>query len=55
MPKTTKPTSGQDDDGWELRFDPVIAFLHRAPELEAEVLQITHEQGAGKIPPFPSS
>jgi len=34
-----------DDDGWELRFDPVIAFLHRAPELEAEVLQITHEQG----------
>jgi len=36
----------QDEDGWELRFDPVVAFLHQAPELEAEVLRITHEQGA---------
>ena len=36
----------QDEDGWELRFDPVVAFLHRAPEMEAEVLRITHEQGA---------
>lgn len=34
-----------DEDGWELRFDPVVAFLHRAPEMEAEVLRITHEQG----------
>jgi len=34
-----------DEDGWELRFDPVVAFLHQAPELEAEVLRITHEQG----------
>ncbi|CAJ1444862.1 unnamed protein product, partial [Effrenium voratum] len=31
--------------GWALRFDPVVAFLHRAPELEAEVLQISHELG----------
>lgn len=38
--------TGQDEDGWELRFDPVVAFLHQAPELEAEVLRITHEQGA---------
>eukprot|EP00438_Fugacium_kawagutii_P022857 Skav220541 [mRNA] locus=scaffold1683:131972:140653:- [translate_table: standard] len=35
----------EEDGSWELRFDPVVAFLHRAPELEAEVLQITHEQG----------
>lgn len=35
-----------DEDGtWQLRFDPVVAFLHRAPDMEAEVLQITHEQG----------
>lgn len=34
-----------DGDGWRLRFDRLVAFLHRAPEMEAEVLQISHEQG----------
>ena len=34
-----------DGDGFQLRFDRLVAFLHRAPEMEAEVLQISHEQG----------
>lgn len=41
----TEPVA-EEAGGWALRFDPVVAFLHRAPELEAEVLQISHELGA---------
>jgi len=33
--------------GWELHFEPVLAFLHREPATEAEVLRIRH--GLGQV------
>eukprot|EP00930_Biecheleria_cincta_P087013 TRINITY_DN76282_c0_g1_i1.p1 TRINITY_DN76282_c0_g1~~TRINITY_DN76282_c0_g1_i1.p1 ORF type:complete len:282 (-),score=33.99 TRINITY_DN76282_c0_g1_i1:66-911(-) len=34
-----------EESGWKVCFDPLIAFLHYAPEIESEALRIQHELG----------
>eukprot|EP00933_Yihiella_yeosuensis_P082383 TRINITY_DN9623_c0_g1_i3.p1 TRINITY_DN9623_c0_g1~~TRINITY_DN9623_c0_g1_i3.p1 ORF type:complete len:425 (-),score=64.60 TRINITY_DN9623_c0_g1_i3:320-1594(-) len=37
--------------GWQLRFDPVIGWIHREPDAEADVLEIQHGTGQVRLTP----
>lgn len=45
-PALQPTTSKRDRPSWCLRFQPVVAFLHREPGGEAEMLSIRHSHGS---------